>query len=73
MPVRFILLRILIPELFPPIILLAIEDITPMMAVAETLAVHVKELAAQNAGNTLRLEMYINKLEKEIREAKEGL
>jgi nitrogen-specific signal transduction histidine kinase len=61
------------PEVFPPIILLAIEDITPMMAVAETLAVHVKELAAQNAGNTLRLEMYINKLEKEIRESKERL
>jgi nitrogen-specific signal transduction histidine kinase len=61
------------PELFPPIILLAIEDITPMMAVAETLALHVKELAAQNAENTLRLERYIDTLEKEIRETKEGL
>lgn len=59
--------------LFPPIIVLAIEDITPMMAVAETLAVHVKELAAQNAGRTLQLEMYDDTLEKEIAEIKEKL
>lgn len=58
------------PELFPPIILLAIEDISPMMAVAETLAGHAREFATQNAGETLRLEMYINTLEKEIREIK---
>ena len=54
------------PELFPSIIFLAIEDISPMMEIAETLAVHIKELAAQNAGQTLRLETYIDKLEKEI-------
>jgi PAS domain-containing protein len=40
------------PELFPSIIFLAIEDISPMMEIAETLAVHIKELAAQNAGQT---------------------
>lgn len=57
-------------ELFPPIILLAIEDITPMMMIAETLAVHAKGIAAQSTGEVLRLEMYIDKLEKEIREIK---
>ena len=61
------------PGLFPSIIFLAIEDATPMMAVAETLAVHVKELASRNAERTLGLEMYIDKLEGEIREIKEKL
>lgn len=61
------------PEIFPPIIFLAMEDITPMMAIAETLAVHVKELAAQNASHTLRLEMYIAKLENEMVEIKKEL
>ena len=53
-------------KIFPPIIFLAMEDTTPMMAIAETLAVHVKELAAKNARGTLRLENYILKLESEI-------
>lgn len=61
------------PGIFTPIIFLAIEDNTPMMAIAETLAVHVKELAAQNAGRTLQLEMYVDKLEKEIVEIKDKL
>ncbi|MFA6095494.1 MAG: PAS domain-containing protein [Candidatus Paceibacterota bacterium] len=56
------------PELFPPIIFLAMEDVTIMMAVAETLAIHVKELAVKNAGRTERLEFHIGKLEKEISE-----
>ena len=55
-------------EHFPPIILLAIEDVTAMMAVAETLAVHVKELAAQNAERTHKLELQIGKLQNEINE-----
>src|SRR3989338_2331509 len=57
-------------ERFPPIILLAIEDVTDMMVVAETLAVHVKELAAKNAEQTHKLEINIEKLEKEINELK---
>jgi len=61
------------PELFPPIILLAIEDITATMAVAETLAVHVKELATKNAERTWKLEMYIEKLEQEITDIKERI
>lgn len=61
------------PELFPPIIFLAIEDITATMAVAETLAIHVKELAAKNAERTWKLEMYIDKLEKEIVDIKDRI
>lgn len=53
-------------DLFPSIILLAIEDVTDMMVVAETLAVHVKELAAKNAERTQKLEVQISRLEKEI-------
>lgn len=52
--------------LLPPIIFLAIEDVTPMVAIAETLALHVKELAAKNLQRTLALEGYVAKLEKEI-------
>jgi len=52
------------PDIFPPIIILAMEDFTPMMEVAETLAVQVKELANKNAERTLRLENHIKKLEK---------
>lgn len=52
--------------IFPPIIFLAIEDTTPMMAIAETLAIHVKELASRNAERALGLEMYIDTLEKKI-------
>lgn len=53
-------------QIFPPIIFLAIEDTTPMMAVAEVLASHVKELAARNARGTLKLEMYIRQLEAKV-------
>jgi hypothetical protein len=53
-------------KIFPPIIFLAIEDVTVMMVVAETLAVHVKELSARNAERTQKLETHIEKLEKEI-------
>lgn len=62
-----------VQKVFPPIIFLAIEDNTAMMAVAETLAVHVKELATNNAQRTFKLEMYIDKLEKEIIEIKERI
>jgi nitrogen-specific signal transduction histidine kinase len=61
------------PGIFTPIIFLAIEDQTSMMAVAETLADHVKELASKNLARTWKLEMYIDKLEKEMNEIKEKL
>lgn len=59
-----------ISEVFPPIIFLAMEDVTAMMAVADTLAIHVKELAAQNGARAQKLENHIGELEKEIRELK---
>ena len=56
---------------FPPIILLAIEDITDMMAVAETLVGHTKQLEAKLTEKTEKLEGYIKKLEKEVNELKQ--
>lgn len=55
---------------FPPIILLAIEDVTDMMAVAETLASHTKHTTARFMEQTRGLEVQVKKLEKEIREFK---
>jgi len=57
-------------ELFPPIILLAIEDITEMMGVAETLARHTTQFEVKMAEQTEKLESRIKKLEKEINELK---
>jgi hypothetical protein len=53
-------------ELFPPIILLAIEDVTEMMDIAEKLARHTNEFEAELTGRTQKLETHIKKLEKEI-------
>ena len=53
-------------EAFPPIVLLAIEDITEMMVVAETLVGHTKQLEAKLTEKTQKLENYIKKLEKEV-------
>lgn len=54
--------------LFSPIILLAIEDITEIMLVAETLASHSKLMEAKLTERTEKLEAYISKLEKETKE-----
>jgi PAS domain-containing protein len=51
---------------FPPIILLAIEDITDMMVIAETLVGHTKQLEEKFSERTLKLEEYVKKLEKEV-------
>lgn len=59
-------------EKFPPVIFLAIEDVTNIMTIAETFAVHVKEIARQNAEETKKLQLYVEKLEKEIREIKKS-
>ncbi len=50
----------------PPIILLAIEDITDMMIVAETLANHAKNTEARLLKHTHKLEIQIRKLEKKV-------
>ena len=55
---------------FQPIILLAIEDVTEMMVVAETLAGHANQLETKLAERTKKLEVHIGKLEKEINELK---
>lgn len=60
-----------LPPLFPPIILLAMEDATEMMAVAETLASHTNQLAAKLTEQTQKLELHIEKLEKEINELRQ--
>lgn len=62
-----------IAELSSPIVFLAIEDTTAIMTVAETLTTHVKEVSSRNTARTHKLEMYIEKLEKEINEIKENL
>jgi len=56
----------------PPLIFLAIEDISPLMVIAETLAVHVRKLATKNALRTRKLEQHIIKLEHQIIETRTG-
>jgi len=53
-------------ELFPPIILLAMEDVTDMMVVAETLASHANLMEAKFIERAEKLEIHIGTLEKEI-------
>ena len=52
--------------IFPPIILLAIEDVTEVMAVAETLASHANLLEEKFAVRAQKLELLVKKLEKQI-------
>jgi PAS domain-containing protein len=54
------------PKSFPPIILLAMEDVTEMMAVAEALAGHANQSEAKFAAHAHKLEAHIGALEKEI-------
>lgn len=51
---------------FQPIILLAIEDITEMMDVAEKLATHTKNFEEKILQRTIKLEDHISKLKEEI-------
>jgi nitrogen-specific signal transduction histidine kinase len=55
-------------KLFPPTIFLAMEDVTDMMAVAETLAGHAKQFEAKLTERTQRLEGQIAGLAKELKE-----
>ena len=55
---------------FPPIILLAMEDITEMMGVAEMLARHTKQFETETTERTKRLEGHIKKLEKDLGDLK---
>jgi len=51
---------------FPPIILLAMEDITDMVVVAETLAEHANRVQSKFAEQSKSMQTHIKKLEKEI-------
>jgi hypothetical protein len=51
---------------FPPIILLAMEDVTDMMNVAEMLALHTKQHEKLMIERTEKLELRIDQLGKEI-------
>ena len=52
---------------FPSIILLAMEDVTEITAVAETLASHASQLGKKQIERIQKLETNIKKLEKEIK------
>ena len=51
---------------FPPIILLAMEDVTELMSVAEMLALHTNQFEEKIAKRTSKLESLIDILQKEI-------
>jgi nitrogen-specific signal transduction histidine kinase len=53
-----------------PIILLAIEDITEIMGVADMLTLHTNQFEGKMAERTEKLEVEIKKLEKEIKDLK---
>jgi PAS domain-containing protein len=55
---------------FQPIILLAIEDVTEMIMIAETLANHTNQIEIKLTERSQKLEVQIEKLEKEINEMK---
>ena len=55
---------------FPSIILLAMEDVTEIMVVAETLASHSKNIESKLITKTNKLEINIKNLEKEINKLK---
>lgn len=53
-------------EAFPSLIVLAMEDVTDMMVVAESLSNHAKMIEAKLTLRTRKMEALIGKLEKEI-------
>lgn len=57
-------------ELFPPIILLAMEDITDMMGVAEMLARRTTAFEVEMSERTRKLETHIQELEKKLTNTK---
>ncbi len=57
-------------KLFPPIILLAMEDITEIMSVAETLSGYTNHTQAEFGERTQKLEDQMEALKKEVQELK---
>ncbi len=58
------------PTLFPPIILLAMEDVTEMMAVAEKLAVHAAQFETMMMERTQSMEMQMRSIKEQMNELK---
>lgn len=56
--------------LFPPIIMLAIEDVTEMMAVAQMLGRHASQLERKLTSRTKKLEEQVRALEKKLNNTK---
>ena len=59
-----------VSKLFPPVILLVIEDVTDMMIVAQTLASHSNKMETKHIERAEHMEEHIKKLEQEISEFK---
>lgn len=57
-------------EAFPLIILLAMEDVTEMMGVAETIALHTNQFEIKITERTEKLEIHVGILEKAINNLK---
>lgn len=57
-------------EKFPPIIMLAMEDVTEMMAVAEALALHTNQFEENLTEQIRKLGAQVEKLEKDIEDLK---
>lgn len=57
-------------SLFPPIILLAMEDVTEMMIIAEKLGGHANQLEGKMVERTRQLEAHVLKLERDFNELK---
>lgn len=57
-------------EDFPPIILLAMEDVTEMMVVAESLSKHATQIEQTLNARAQKMELHIEKLEKELNKIK---
>ncbi len=57
-------------KVYPSIIMLALEDITDMLSVAETVASHSKRVEAMFIERAKKLEMHIHKLEKDVNDLK---
>lgn len=61
-----------VKEELPPMIALAMEDVTDVMVVAETLAVHSKQIEARMTAHSKLLEARIEELERELGKPKKN-
>ncbi len=59
-------------KIFPPIILLAMEDVTEMIGVAEMLAHHTNQFETTIVEQTRKIENHVKKLELEINKIKKS-